>query len=237
MSNAPVAPSDPAVLVPRRRGSPSTRRRIADAALELFSTQGYARTTLQQIADAAGVHVQTIYLTFGTKTLVLAAACEALRADGEDPELPPTEWSWAKELLADPDPASQLRRYAAHIRRTAPRGGPLVAAVRSAAHGDPDVTAFLAHAQAGRYLGPSGIVALLAEKGALRDGLDRERAADTMFAVSSYESYELLVTDRGWSPDDYERWLGEVLCELLLEPAPSRRVRSAGSLRRPPRGS
>jgi AcrR family transcriptional regulator len=211
-------PVDPSVLVARRSGSASTRRRIADAAVELFSTRGYDGTTLQQVADAAGVHVQTIYLSFGTKSGVLAAACEVVRAGEEDPEVAPTEWPWVQELLADPDPASQLRRYAAHVRRIAPRAGPLVAQVRSAARSDPDLAAFLAHAEAGRYLGPSGLVGLIQEKGALRAGLAPELAADTMFAVSSYESYELLVGDRGWTPDEYEKWLGELLCRLLLEP-------------------
>ena len=58
---------NPIVLVRRRSGSPATRRRIADAALVLFSTRGYAATSLQAIADAAGLHVQTIYQTYGSK--------------------------------------------------------------------------------------------------------------------------------------------------------------------------
>ena len=73
--------------------------------------------------------------------------------------------------------------------------------------------------QAGRHLGPSGIVALLAAKGALRTGLDPERAADTMFTVSSYGGFDDLVADRGWTPEQYEQWLGDTLCALLLEPA------------------
>ena len=83
---------------------------------------------------------------------------------------------------------------------------------------DPDLARFLAHVESGRYLGPSGIAALLAEKDALRRGLEVSRAADAMYAISSFEGYELLVTERGWTPDEYERWLTDTLCALLLEP-------------------
>ncbi len=122
--------------------------------------------------------------------------------------------------MAEPDPARQLAGFATHIRTIAPRAGPLVAEIRNAARADPDLARFLAHVESGRYLGPSGIAALLAEKDALRRGLDVARAADTMYAISSFEGYELLVTERGWTPDEYERWLTDTLCALLLEPAP-----------------
>ena len=39
-------------------------------------------------------------------------------------------------------------------------------------------------------------------------------------SVSSYESYQLLVVDRHRTPDEYERWLGDILCDLLLESVP-----------------
>jgi AcrR family transcriptional regulator len=209
-------------LARRGRGSAATRRRIADAALDLFSTRGYAATSLQAIADAASLHVQTIYQAFGSKPAVLEAACELARAGDDDPETAPSEWPWARALVAETDPVKLIRRYAAHVRTIAPRAGPLVAEIRNAARADPELATFLAHIEAGRYLGPAGVVALLTEKEALRRGLDADRAAETMFAVSSYESYELLVVDRHRTPDEYERWLGDILCDLLLEPKPPR---------------
>jgi AcrR family transcriptional regulator len=200
----------------RRSGSAATRRRVADAALTLFSTHGYGATSLQAIADAASLHVQTIYQAFGSKPAVLEAACELARAGDDDPDTAPSEWPWAQALIAESDPVRLIHRYAAHVRTIAPRAGPLVAEIRNAARSDPELATFLTHIEAGRYLGPSGVVELLVDKTALRHGLDPERAADTMYAVSSYESYELLVTDRNWTPDEYERWLGHTLCRLLL---------------------
>jgi AcrR family transcriptional regulator len=215
-----------------RVGSAATRWRIADAAVELFSARGYESTTLQQVADAAGVHVQTIYLVFGTKLALLRAALDVVRADGEDPNASPEEWPWARALVRDPDPASQLRRYAEHVRRIAPRAGPLVAEVRNAARANAELSDFLEQAQRGRYVGPERIVAMISERGALRRGLTRDRAADTLFGVASFESYELLVVDRHWTPLAYQRWLGDVFCDLLLEPGIVTEKRSAPASQR-----
>src|SRR4051812_49894304 len=170
---APVSEVNP-VRGGRRRGAAATRRRIADAALELFSTRGYAATSLQAIADAASLHVQTIYQTFGSKPSVLEAACELARAGADDPETPPEQWPWARALVAEPDPAKVICRYATHVRTIAPRAGPLVAEIRNAARADAELAAFLADIEAGRYLGPAGVVALLVEKQALRHGLDAD---------------------------------------------------------------
>jgi AcrR family transcriptional regulator len=49
----------------------ATRARIADAALELFLTQGYAQTTIDQIATAAGVGRRTVFRHYPTKEAML----------------------------------------------------------------------------------------------------------------------------------------------------------------------
>jgi hypothetical protein len=45
----------------------------------------------------------------------------------------------------------------------------------------------------------------------------RERdAADLIHALLSPEMYRLLVLDRGWKTDRYERWLASLLIDQLL---------------------
>jgi AcrR family transcriptional regulator len=51
----------------RDRKARDTRARIAEAALELFVTQGYAETTIDQIAEASGVARRTVFRHFETK--------------------------------------------------------------------------------------------------------------------------------------------------------------------------
>ena len=204
---------DPA---PRRPGKPETRRRIAEAAAELIAEQGYAATSLQRIAQAANVHVQTIFLIYGTKLAVLEAATRVVVAGPDDFEGLGREWTWVADLQNDPDPVSQLRRYAHHVRTLADRAGPLTGEIRSAARSDPEVAAFLAELSTSRFRGPSGIANRLHNMGALRPGLDPVTAADTLHAISGYESYDALVRDRRWTPEDYEQWLGDLFCRTLL---------------------
>ena len=51
----------------------------------------------------------------------------------------------------------------------------------------------------------------------MREGSDLDRSADVLYALNDPATYYLLVRDRGWSPDAYERWLGDLLCRELLE--------------------
>jgi len=203
---------------PRRPGKPETRRRIAECAAVLFAEQGYASTSLEAIASAAAVHVQTIFHTYGSKVAVLEAAARVAVAGADDFEGLGRDWQWVQDLRSDTDGEGQLRRFAAHTRDLAARAGPLTAEIRSAARSDPDVARFLVLQQASRRRGPAGVVDRLIDLGVLRRDLDRERATATLLGISGYDSYDALVCDCGWSPEDYETWLGDLFCQLLLEP-------------------
>jgi AcrR family transcriptional regulator len=87
----------------RRRGI-ETRRRVEEMAAELFTSNGYSATRMQAIADAAGVHVQTIYLAYHTKAAVLAACAARLVAGDEDPTTHPSQRRWVREIQATADP-------------------------------------------------------------------------------------------------------------------------------------
>jgi hypothetical protein len=56
----------------------------------------------------------------------------------------------------------------------------------------------------------------LAAKNALRPGLTPARAADMVYALTSYDVFRTLVDERGWSADDTEFWLAQTLASLLL---------------------
>src|ERR1700757_4340874 len=98
----------------QRRGS-DTRRRIEQAAARLFTRDGYTATTMQAIADEAGVHVQTIYLAYRTKPAVLAACAARLVAGEEDPATHPSQRRWAREIAGKDHPRAKLARYVQQI--------------------------------------------------------------------------------------------------------------------------
>jgi AcrR family transcriptional regulator len=199
--------------VNRRRGR-ETRRKIEEAAARLFAERGYQAATMQAIADEAGVHVQTIYLAYGTKTAVLAATATRLVAGDEDPASHPSERRWARAIMATDDPHRKLRLYVRHVRDVAPRIIRLVDVLRATAPSDPDVASFLAQMQEGRREGPFALLAPLAEAGRLRHTL--AAAADITYVLASPDTFRALVDDRGWTWTQAENWITEQLRGALL---------------------
>lgn len=58
-----------------------TKQRILDAALELFSTQGFEATSIAQIADAVGVRKASLYSHFDSKQDILDRLIESIMED------------------------------------------------------------------------------------------------------------------------------------------------------------
>src|SRR3954453_23013384 len=102
---------------PRRREQARlTRQHILEAAQELFSATGYATTTIAQIADEAGVAVQTVYAVFGTKRAILVAILET-RVVGADDDAALSEREEWQVVQRQQEPRASIRAIA-HANRT-----------------------------------------------------------------------------------------------------------------------
>ncbi|SNQ45541.1 putative TetR-family transcriptional regulator [Frankia canadensis] len=194
-----------------------TRARIVDATRDQLLAQGYRATTMAGVARAAGVSTETVYKAFGTKSALVKATYDVALV-GDDEPVPLAARPQMRALLADPDPASKLRRYAAVARTLADRIGPLSSVLLAGARGggDPDLEALAATIDEERLRGATALVTHLAATGGLRAGLDADQARDTVWTLISPDVHRLLVADRGWSPDDYERWLADTLVAALI---------------------
>jgi AcrR family transcriptional regulator len=192
-----------------------TRRRVIAAAHELLLEQGYAATTVSQIARRAGVSAETVYKAFGSKAALTKQVYDVALA-GDDELVPMRDRPEIQAMLAEPDPRQKVARYAALARQLGARLGPLLAVLLGARATDPDLDAFARTTADERLAGTTALVGHLADVGALRRGLDPERARDLLWALISPELYLLLVVERGWPPERYERWLaGAIAAELL----------------------
>ena len=168
---------------------------------------------MQLIADAAGVHPQTVYLAFGTKAAVLAEAA-AFLAEGASDSVP--------EAAAPCDPGRRLLEYVRHQTDMAARLGPVLALLAAAAYRDPDVAAFCDQYRGSDLGAARALVADIEMNGALRRDLGSEEAVDIVYTLASPDSYLRLVTDRGWTPERYALWLGNLLRDRLLDSRPAR---------------
>ena len=120
----------------RREQAAETRRKILDAAGELFARDGYAAVAMPAIADRAGVALKTVYLAFGTKAGVLHGLWD-VRLGGDDQPIPVTERPWYRQLLEGDDPVALVRAAARQSRETKDRVGDLLRVIREAAVTEP----------------------------------------------------------------------------------------------------
>ena len=193
----------------------ATRRRIIDQAARLFAEQGYAATTLDRIAAAADVAVQTVYFHFRNKATVLKEVVDVLAA-GDDEPVPVLEQPWARRMRDEPDGARALAIWLRTSRAIFGRVAPVMKIVRDAAGSDPQMAAQWQTSLAQRYTAQRAVIQQLADKGALRPDLTVDHAADIVFCLVSFEVYLLLTAERGWTPAQWERWITATLIAAIL---------------------
>lgn len=198
----------------RAERAQDTRERIVTAARELFAARGVEGTTVAAIAAQAGVAEPTVYAAFGSKRDIMAALLARTEQQARGP-------AWAGQIAAEPHPSGKLALFAAWSRELFETSHDLIAA----AHRSPAVTELAGEGDRRRRQAVESLVAALAEAGALRPGLTREQAADRAWILTGPEIY-LLAAACGWSPQDYQHWLADLLTAQTLTPARERSGRS-----------
>ena len=191
------------------------RAAVIEAARTLFLERGYAATTIEAISDLSDVPPATVYRLFSSKLGILKALLHVLIA-GDDQAVAMQDRPHVRALLANPEPRNQLSGLAGMIGGIMSRAEPPYRILLSAAGSDPDAAALLAELTRQRQQGQGQIARSLARAGALRPKLRERDAADIIHALTLPEVYRLLVCDRGWSPQQYEQWLTDILISQLL---------------------
>jgi AcrR family transcriptional regulator len=199
----------------RRQQAAATREQILTAAQRLFERDGYAATSMAAVAQEAGVSLKTVYVVFETKSGLLRALWHwLLRGDRDD--TPVGEQPWFRRVLDEPDPRDQLRLNARNSREVKQRAGTLMEVIQGAAPGDHEIGELWSRIQTEFHANQRAVVASVHEKGALREGIDVDAAADILWTLNHPSVYHLLVGQRGWTPERYEQWLGQLLSSQLI---------------------
>ena len=199
----------------RREQAAATRREILGAAQRLFEENGYAATTMAAIADEAGVALKTVYLAFETKSGLIRALWDTLLRG--EPDIAVAQQPWYLEVLQEPDPVRQLQLNARNSTVVKQRVANLLRVIRDGASSDPDVDALWQLINTDFYANQREIVRSLHKRKALRRGLDVTKAADILWTLIHPDVWHLLVTARGWTPAQYEKWLAGTTCDQLLK--------------------
>lgn len=201
----------------RREQAVATRRKILESSRKLFEADGYEATSIAAIASAASVSVKTVYLAFATKSGLLIALWNFLLRGDEEP-VPVGQRPWYRAVLEEPDPSQQLRLNVQNATKIRTRIAPMLEVISGASVSEPEVAALWRRIQTEYYDNQAAIIKSIEQKGALRMGLDITRATDILWTLNHPAAYQLLVVERGWTPAEYEQWLGDLLCGQLLGP-------------------
>lgn len=191
------------------------RRAVLDAARTLFLERGYGATTIEGISSSSDIPQATIFRLFSSKNGILKTLLDTSIA-GDDEPIPVAQRGHVRPLLDATRPEDSLARLAAISVDINTRTAPIYRILVSAASSDTDAAAILDELTRQRQEGQGRVATALARAKALRTGLRARDAADVIHALASPELYHLLVIDRAWPPQRYERWLAQTLATQLL---------------------
>lgn len=227
MSDDVKSPSGPtrAYRSPRRaEQAAATRRAILSAARDLFVRNGYAATTIAEVAGRASVSVDTVYAAIGRKPDLLRELVETA-ISGVDHAVPAQERDYVIRIRATPGAPDKLRLFAEATVAIQQRMASVFLALRDAASTDADCAELWRRVSERRALNMRQLAAELRATGELRDELTVDDAADIVWSMNGAEFWDLLVRQRHWEPARFARWLADSWGLLLLEPGDPRSSR------------
>lgn len=200
----------------RAERSRLTREKIVTAARELFIAQGYGATSLQEVADRAGVAVQTVYFVFRNKRALFQDVVDTTIAGDAEP-VATMNRDWFRDACAELTAQRQLLAHVRGVREILGRVAPIMPVIATASATDPEIAAEWTSDPDPRYVVQRAAAEELVRKPGMLAGVAADRAADLLYALLSPELYLVLVRDRGWTPDAWEEWARTTLTAQLCD--------------------
>jgi len=188
----------------RQRQADETRERISNAARRLLEKTGYAGMTIPAVAKAAGVAVPTVYAIFGSKKGIVSELLDTARF-GEAYQ------ALFAQVMKLTDPLERLAFAPRFARQIYEAEVPVENLLRGAGMLAPELAGVEEERDCQRYDHQAMQIDGLQRAKLLRAGLSREAARDVLWSLTSRELYRMLVRERGWSGDQYEQWLKNVI--------------------------
>ena len=190
-----------------------TRARVLDAAAALFLDRGYARTTVQDLADGAGVARDTVHAIFGGKARVLTALIDQ-RLVPDDSVANITETPAAQAIRDETDQRKQIALFAQWITGISTQLRPVFEILRTASAVEPEMADVLTEMDRFRMQNMQVYAKWFAARGPLR--VSTRRAGEIVWALASPDVARMLCDELGWTQAQHARWLADMLTRTLL---------------------
>lgn len=194
----------------RKASAEMTKDRILKSAKDLFVRKGFEKVTIEEIAEGAMVSTPTIYAIYQSKRGVLLALIDEALSPEKYNEI---FWHGSKEN----SPLIRLEAMAKLCRELYDAEKERLALIHGAAGIDPVFRELENEREQRRYVRQEVVIKEIAAIDGLKKGLSIEKARDLMWVYTSREFYRKLVAERGWTLDQYEKWLGGLLITELLK--------------------
>ena len=215
----------PAVKPAPKRSYDSSRRQaqaretqgaIAAAARDAFVERGYSATSVRDIADAAGVSVQTVYNAFADGKAGILARVFDIAVVGDDDPVALADRDEMQAIMASTDAGAVLAAWMQMATSIFTRFLPLLNALREARSSEPLIEElWRLNAIERRHAGMRALTSKLKSLKALPRGMSVERATDVVWSYVSFETAEMLIIERGWSAEEYAGWSAQMLRRLF----------------------
>ena len=188
----------------RRAHAARVRETLLDTAGEMLLRDGYAATTIPNLAQACGVSAESVYKRFaGKSALVRAVVSQALEGVG------PVAAETRSDALSAGDLRSLLRGWGRLATEVAPRVAPILILVHAAAAHDRELAVLQGQLDDARRARMADNARRIADAGHRPDRLSVEQVADILWTYSSPQVYDLLVLRSGWSLDQYADFIAD----------------------------
>jgi AcrR family transcriptional regulator len=200
----------------RQAQANETRRHILEAGRKLFIERGYAGATAEAIATEAGVALQTVYAIFKNKRKILVSLMHVSSPSGDEDHLPVHARTGAQAVAREPDQRRQLQMFAEIVAYNLDQVAVISRIMVDAARTEGEIDKILQKLNQQRLDHMALAVQQVAAQGPFREEVDVAYATNIVWTLTSPEVFLLLTGDRGWSKEEYARWLADMLIRALL---------------------
>jgi len=193
----------------RNTQAAQTRGRILASAKALFELEGFECVTIEKIAQAANVSMPTVYSLFQSKRGVLRALI--------DEALPTDQFNnLVERSKREKSPKRRLCISAKIARQMYDAERAQMDVFRGAALLSPEFKELEKEKEMRRHTRQEVTIEAMAKEKSLAKGLSEPKARDILWALTGRDLYRMLVVEQGWTSDEYEKWLAQLLIKTLL---------------------
>jgi AcrR family transcriptional regulator len=186
-----------------------TKERILKMAKNIFESEGFECATIEKIAQLANVSIPTVYSLFQSKRGILRALI--------DEALPKDQFEALVEKSNEaPTPEERLLYSAKIARQIYDAERAQMDVFRGASVLSPEFKELEKEREMRRYDRQEVTIKAMVKEDSLAKGVGVNKARDILWTFTGRDLYRMLVIEREWTSDEYEKWLAELLATLLI---------------------